>query len=136
MRLFGHTGVITTSGVHRRATDGILSRAAGMERLVRLAGRRARRTLALAVAAAHDGLGVWRWPAGGRDLAAGGRSQRRLSGLLLFLADGRPRWAGIGTTGVGARLASGAPGSAAGLDRDRRFADEAVRAEGARGRDS
>src|SRR5690348_14639492 len=122
-RLFGQTGVAKASVMHRRATDGILSRAAGLERLVRLARGRVARTVTLAVAAAHGRFDVRQRPAGRRGVDSRGGAAGRLSGLLLLLADGRPFVAGSGTAGARTGAASGAGAVAAGVDRDRRFAD-------------
>src|SRR3970040_1193269 len=120
----------TTSVAHRRATDGMLPRAARMGRLVRVVGGRVAWPVAVEVGAALDGAAVCRRSARRGVLDSHGRAVRRLSGLLLLSAERRAALAGIGPACVGAGPPSGVQGSTAGARGDRRFSDEALRPEG------
>src|SRR3972149_12291746 len=104
----------TTSVAHRRATDGMLPRAARMGRLVRVVGGRVAWPVAVEVGAALDGAAVCRRSARGGVVDSDGRAQRRLSGLLFLLAERRGALAGNGAARGGAGPPAGAPGSTAG----------------------
>src|SRR3970040_1193270 len=85
----------TTSVAHRRATDGMLPRAARMGRLVRVVGGRVAWPVAVEVGAALDGAAVCRRSARRGVLDSHGRAVRRRSALLLLSAARRGARAGM-----------------------------------------
>src|SRR5665213_630446 len=84
--LFEQTVVMSTSVMQGRATDGILSRAPGMERVVRVVGGRTRRSFAVAIARVDDGIDLWPRPTCCFVLDSRCGTERRLPRLLLFSA--------------------------------------------------
>lgn len=118
-----------------RAKDGEFWMSVGMSRSVvgvePVAGGRVACTQSVAVAGAPGGHLVCQWPAHSDYLAPGSRSQRQLPGLLLLSGAGGTQEQihrhAIG--GVGAPHVVAARSFVAG---DRRFAHQAVRADGGR----
>jgi len=110
----------TTSVAHRRATDGMLPRAAGMGRVVGMVGGRIARAVAVAIVDLDDGPAVCRRPAGGVGVDSHGGPQRRLPGLLLLPAEHWAALAGAGATRVGVGLAPRAGKPATGAAGNRR----------------
>src|SRR5690606_34688764 len=101
----------------RRATDGIVSGAAGLGRAGFLSGGSVAGAVALAALLCAAGGAVRQRQTRRRVVDSGGRRQRRLSGLLLLSAERRPTLAGRGLPTAAPRAAD-PQGSAAGAAGD------------------
>lgn len=120
--------------IPRGATDGSLPCARGMDRVVGVAGGGDRGEVALAVAGGDAGDVVRRWAANRDDVAAGREVAGRLSRPRPLPADRRSPIAGDRTTAARTGAVAGAEARVARAAGPRRFAHQALRPEGRRGR--
>src|SRR5437016_4044000 len=95
--------------MNRRAKDGELEMSRRLVAVVRMVSGRVARTLPLAVAPVVVGYSVCFGPTDGQQLAAGGRRQPRLPGLLLLHPDAGPQGYSVGRAVVGRRAAANVP---------------------------